>query len=64
MVGTANFTNPLACPQIIGEIKEFMRKQGIRNLGEIRGCIVVKKTDRIIVALDLQTQDRLLVASG
>ena len=39
MVGTANFTNPLACPQIIGEIKEFMRKQGIRSLVEIRGCI-------------------------
>ncbi|NLY29836.1 MAG: dihydroorotate dehydrogenase [Firmicutes bacterium] len=39
MVGTANFTNPLACPQIIGEIEEFMRKQGIRSLVEIRGCI-------------------------
>ncbi len=39
MVGTANFTDPCACPQIIGELEEFMRKQGIRNLEEIRGCI-------------------------
>ena len=39
MVGTANFTNPFACPQIICELEDFMRKQGIRNLEEIRGCI-------------------------
>ncbi|HHY10653.1 MAG TPA: dihydroorotate dehydrogenase [Firmicutes bacterium] len=38
MVGTANFTDPYACPRIIGEIEEFMRRQGIKNLEEIRGC--------------------------
>lgn len=38
MVGTANFTNPFACPQIITEIAEFMEQENIKNLSEIRGC--------------------------
>lgn len=38
MVGTANFTDPFACPQIIDEIAEFMRQEGIKDLNEIRGC--------------------------
>lgn len=39
MVGTANFTNPMACPQIIAEIDQFMLEHGIKSLTEIRGCI-------------------------
>lgn len=38
MVGTANFTDPFACPNIIKEIIEWMNQEGIRNLEEIRGC--------------------------
>ncbi|HHT36762.1 MAG: dihydroorotate dehydrogenase [Candidatus Wallacebacter cryptica] len=38
MVGTANFTNPRACPKIIAEIREFMEANGIESLDEIRGC--------------------------
>lgn len=38
MVGTANFTNPYACLQIIKEIEEFMVREGIKDLEEIRGC--------------------------
>lgn len=38
MVGTANFTDPFACPNIIKEIAEWMEREGIRNLEEIRGC--------------------------
>lgn len=38
MVGTANFTNPLACPNIIAEIRDFMLENGIKSLDEIRGC--------------------------
>lgn len=37
-VGTANFTNPLACPKIIEDLEKYMREHGIRNLEEIRGC--------------------------
>jgi len=37
-VGTANFTNPYACPQIIEDLEHYMGKHGIRNLEEIRGC--------------------------
>jgi len=37
-VGTANFTDPLACPRIIAELRSFMEAEGIRNISEIRGC--------------------------
>ncbi len=37
-VGTANFTDPYACPRIVAELKSFMEAEGIKNLGEIRGC--------------------------
>ena len=38
-VGTANFTNPGICLDIIAEIEEFMISQGIKSLDEIRGCV-------------------------
>ncbi|NLP35364.1 MAG: dihydroorotate dehydrogenase [Clostridiales bacterium] len=37
-VGTANFTNPFACPEIIADLEKYMSKRGIKNLEEIRGC--------------------------
>lgn len=37
MVGTANFTDPFACPRIIAEIAQFMQEHGIGSLAEIRG---------------------------
>ena len=37
-VGTANFTDPLACPRIIAELRSFMEVEGIKNISEIRGC--------------------------
>ena len=38
-VGTANFINPGTCPQIITELEEFLRLEGIKSLEEIRGII-------------------------
>jgi dihydroorotate dehydrogenase (subfamily 1) family protein len=38
-VGTANFMNPRAGLEIIDEIEEFMNKEGIKTLDEIRGII-------------------------
>lgn len=38
-VGTANFINPLSCIRIIEEIDDFLRKEGIKSLDEIRGII-------------------------
>ncbi len=40
MVGTANFTDPYACPTIIDQIKEFMVDNAITSLAEIRGCVL------------------------
>lgn len=37
-VGTANFTDPYACPRIISEMIELMEADGIKSLEEIRGC--------------------------
>ena len=37
-VGTANFTDPHACPRIIAELRSFMEEEGIKNIEEIRGC--------------------------
>lgn len=38
MVGTANFTNPLACPQIIAETAGYLRQHDVYNLEQIKGC--------------------------
>lgn len=38
-VGTANFSNPLAAVQIIRGIEEYMARNGIRSLDEIRGLV-------------------------
>lgn len=38
-VGTANFTNPFACRDIIKGIEEFLIKENIKDINEIRGII-------------------------
>lgn len=38
-VGTANFANPYAALEIVQGIKEYMDKEGIKDLSEIRGII-------------------------
>jgi dihydroorotate dehydrogenase (NAD+) catalytic subunit len=35
-VGTANFMNPATCLQIIEEMDNYLRKEGIHSLEEIR----------------------------
>ena len=35
-VGTANFTNPYACPNIIENLPKVMDKYGISSLEELR----------------------------
>lgn len=37
-VGTANFTDPYACPRIITELALWMEMEGIKTIEEIRGC--------------------------
>jgi len=36
-VGTANFSDPWACPRIIKEIEECMTKNGIHDISILRG---------------------------
>ena len=38
-VGTANFRNPYAMPEIIGGLEKYMEEKGIRDLKEIRGIV-------------------------
>lgn len=38
-IGTANFTNPLICKEIVEELPAFLAKEGIDNLDAIRGVI-------------------------
>ncbi|MBE6067030.1 MAG: dihydroorotate dehydrogenase [Clostridium lundense] len=38
-VGTANFINPYAALEIVHGIEEYMNKEGIKSLSEIRGII-------------------------
>lgn len=38
-VGTANFANPKICLDIIDGIKDFMKKENIKSLEEIRGIL-------------------------
>ena len=38
-VGTANFTNPYACKEIVDGIEAFMRDHDIKNVADIRGIV-------------------------
>ena len=38
-VGTANFRNPYAMPEIIGGLEKYMEENGIRDIKEIRGIV-------------------------
>ena len=38
-VGTANFADPFACPNIIKGIEEYMKKHGVEDINELRGKI-------------------------
>jgi dihydroorotate dehydrogenase (NAD+) catalytic subunit len=38
-IGTANFMNPRTCLTIVEEISQFMDKEGIQSLDEIRGIL-------------------------
>lgn len=40
MVGTANFTDPFACPRIIQELDAFLASQKVRKVGEIIGALI------------------------
>ena len=38
-VGTANFTDPFACPRIIGELDAYCDAQGVKNAQELVGTL-------------------------
>lgn len=38
-IGTVNFTNPMAGKEIIEGMEEFLIREGIKNINEIRGII-------------------------
>jgi len=40
-VGTANFINPTAAPEIVTGIQEFLEKEGVKSIDEFRGTIKV-----------------------
>lgn len=39
MVGTANFTDPLACPRIIRELESYCEEQGVEDVQELIGTL-------------------------
>ena len=40
-VGTANFVNPLACPEIIKGLEDWAESHGLNRLSEIVGSLKV-----------------------
>lgn len=40
MVGTANFTDPLACPRIVRELEGYCASQGVASVGELVGAVI------------------------
>lgn len=38
-IGTVNFINPMAGPEIIKEMEDFLIKEGIKDINEIVGII-------------------------
>lgn len=40
MVGTANLSNPMICPQIVRELNEYACQQGIAKISELTGALL------------------------
>ena len=40
MVGTANFTDPLACPRIVRELNAYCQTQGVQSAQELVGTVI------------------------
>ena len=40
MVGTANFTDPFACPRIVRELDAYCGAQGVKNAQELVGAVI------------------------
>ena len=40
-VGTANFINPTAAPEIVAGIREFLEKEGMKSIDEFRGTLKI-----------------------
>ena len=40
MVGTANFTDPFACPRIVRELDAYCDAQGVKNAQELVGTVI------------------------
>ncbi|MBI4431248.1 MAG: dihydroorotate dehydrogenase [Candidatus Omnitrophica bacterium] len=38
-VGTANFINPMAAPEIVQGIREYLEKEGVKSVGDFRGTL-------------------------
>jgi dihydroorotate dehydrogenase (NAD+) catalytic subunit len=38
-VGTANFNDPMTTIKVIEGIQSFMKKNGIKDIAEITGCV-------------------------
>jgi len=41
MVGTANFTNPYACPEIIKGLEDYCRDNNIEKISDLTGSLIV-----------------------
>ena len=39
MVGTANFTDPFACPRIVRELDEYCQAHGVQSAQELVGTL-------------------------
>lgn len=39
-VGTANLSDPMACPRILGELEEYMRRQAVGDVNELVGALL------------------------
>lgn len=40
-VGTANLSDPMACPRILKELEEYMKLQGVEDVNELIGALIV-----------------------
>ncbi len=61
MVGTANFTDPFACPRIIRELDAYCDRQNVRSAQELVGTLVANR--KAVSKEDLE-KERLILLSG
>ena len=55
-IGTANFSEPLICKNLIENLEKYLQQEGIKDIEEIRRCYLMPFFCRNIISVEIKTK--------